>query len=753
MAVGTNIVWNTEPVIASTSGSANENGPLFLACFTAPKGPEDLRIVTNDFDSLYGNGSNFSFEKYGQPYLQARRIIGAGGRLLCRRLVHENATYGNLIIGATVTTKKVQKADENGELLYKETAATVAAKYEASMVSNGSTTIIDKTDENGEVLYKQIGGDDTEIPDSQILEDGRLEDGSVDPAKYEKLTVTVEAGDLIHETNENGEKLYILKGSTDGNKVTESEFVVTEVTKAQALMEDGKTIDPSYEPATEEVEGSAEITLYTASQSGVKDTNDIKKMLESVKEDMAMELPIDENEDGIVDKTVELYPLFAVMDNGRGNTGKRVRIDFKSIVSNTNRQAIYTMTDVENSVDITTTNFTLDPDTIFNGKSYAITKETNPQFICAFSEGGYLGFINKLNEITGRDKVELRRDDLLFGKTYKGEAIPGITMGADSVDLSYSLGLSLINGEDGADISFGTDAYNALTEEFFKPKEETDGEVVYNTDIYKIDVVADANYSMQTKANIVELAEFRKDFLFFRDLGLNLGDENGRNTQLGDGLKTYSQVYKAALNDNIVRSKFAGTYCTSYKVYDPYTQKPIHVTSIYSLVDHIVSHFLTGRHLPFAGYSITDYIEGTIDFIPKQTPNVNQKELLEAIKVNCMSFTSLTNFMIETMMTSTLVDGQLNYIQNVLAVQHVIKDIRTYCPMYRTNFTGSGDFEKYANDIYENVLLHHSSNFTQLDFVYDNEDEELSNGEFIASLIFSFNRYIQSETFNIYAED
>lgn len=753
MAVGTNIVWNTEPVIVSTSGSANDNGPLFLACFTAPKGPEDLRIVTGDFDSLYGNGINFSFEKYGQPYLQARRIIANGGRLLCRRLVHENATYGNLIIGAAVTTKKAQKTNEDGELLYKETAATVAAKYEPSMItSEGGTR--DKVDENGNKLYTLNGGDGTEISEDQIDENGRLEDGSIDPEKYTVVTETIPAGDPIQNTNEAGELLYKLIGG-DGTEVTEAQFVANVVTKTEALMEDGKTINPAYEPDTEEVKGTAEITLYASSMEGVKDINKIKKDLESIKEENpTIELPIDgDGDETFGDTTVELYPLFAVMDNGRGNTGKRVRIDFKSIVSNTNRQAIYTMTDVENSIDIITTNFTLDPDAIFNGKSYAISKETNPQFICAFSEGGYLGFINKISEITGRAKAELRKDDLLSGKTYKGEAIPGVVMGANSLDLSYSLGLSLFNGEDGdEDINFGSPAYNLMTEKFFKPDENTDGEAIYNTDIYKIDVVADANYSMQTKENIVELAEFRKDFFFFRDLGLNVGDEN-RNTQLGDGLKTYAQVEMANKNDKIVASKFAGTYCTSYNVYDPYTQKPVHVTCIYSIVDDIISHFITSRHLPFAGYTVTDYIEGTIDFVPKQTPKVNQKELLEAIKVNCLTFTSLTNFMVETMMTSTPVDGQLNYIQNVLAVQHVIKDIRTYCPMHRNAFNGSGDFEKYANDIYENVLINHSSKFAGLDFVYDNEDDELSNGEFIASLIFSFNRHIQSETFNIFAED
>lgn len=636
MAVGTNIIWSSEPVMTDNTTLGNENGPLFLACFSAPKGPEDLRIVVDGFDSLYG--TNFSFARYGQPLLQARRIISSGGRLLCKRLVPDDATYGNLIFGATVKSvdSEVQKTVD-GEKIY-----------------------LDTTKEPN-----------VEIAEKDIPEDGKP-DGVVNTTTYKPVMVQ-----------------------------------------------------------------TAEISYYATSMEDVKDTKTVEA--EVLKETLEIQ-----NTEG---ETVTMYPLFAFVDNGRGNSGKSIRIDYKTMASKTNKQAIYTLTDVENSVDIQTVNFTLNPDVVFSNKSYAISKNMHPQFISYFAQDGYTSFISKVSEITGLSTDELKAANLLNGQTYREETIEGITI-KDTVDFDFSSGLALQNGKDGIDSDADYKTwFDTASAKFFKPDETVtakDAEDIYNTDIYKIDAVADANYSLATKANIVELAEFRKDFFYYRDLGL--GND-------GLGLTTFDQIKEVVLKDEIKASKFAGSYCTSYQVTNPYTQKPIHVTCLYSLVDAIISHFTTGRHLPFAGYKITDYLEGTIDFVPKKTPKVDQKEMLENIKVNCISFTSLTDFMLETMYTSTAVDGQLNYIQNVLAVQHVIKDIRTYCPAYRSTFTGTDDADDYAASISENVLVNHVSNFESLSFVYDTEDEELSNGEFVASLTFSFNRHIQSETFYIYAED
>lgn len=91
--------------------------PLFLQLFTSDKGPENLRAVHgNDFFKLYG--STPSFKKHGQPLIQAAEIIKAGGELLCKRVVAEDATLANLVIVAKVSSEQTQKTDSAGKPLY-----------------------------------------------------------------------------------------------------------------------------------------------------------------------------------------------------------------------------------------------------------------------------------------------------------------------------------------------------------------------------------------------------------------------------------------------------------------------------------------------------------------------------------------------------------------------------------------------------------------------------------------------------------
>lgn len=95
--------WHDQSVIQTTGTVSLDNAPLFLTASSFDKGPEDLRVVRGQsFFDLYGN--NPSFEKHGQPAIQAANIINAGGSLLIKRLVAKDATLANTILVATVTS-------------------------------------------------------------------------------------------------------------------------------------------------------------------------------------------------------------------------------------------------------------------------------------------------------------------------------------------------------------------------------------------------------------------------------------------------------------------------------------------------------------------------------------------------------------------------------------------------------------------------------------------------------------------------
>lgn len=429
------------------------------------------------------------------------------------------------------------------------------------------------------------------------------------------------------------------------------------------------------------------------------------------------------------------YNLFSIVNNGRGaDSGKRVRISFNTTDSRTTQYAIYNIEDFEGSNCVERKKFTLNPNVVYNNKALGLDDSTMVQFNCSFNDDGYTQFIAKVAEASGYTEEYLSMQDLIFGKTYKNVDLEYINITEDSVDFDYEYGLELKSGSNGTDFTFGSDAYKAKTLAFFNGELTED---IYNTEVYKIDGCIDANYDIATKEAIVKLAEFRKDFFYYRDLGVNI--------------KSYDDLVE--YYSPLARSKFVGTYVLSYKVSDPATRRPIHVTSMYSMVDNINNHFVTGRHQPFAGFSITDYIEGTIDFLPKITPNVNQKDLMDELGINYASFIAQNELIVETMNTSTDVDGQLTYIPNVLAVQNVIKDIRTFCPRNRYSFNYTPDFTEYSEAIQTTVIEKHMSRFDTLSFVYTSDTGMVDAGEFEASIEFSFDKHIKNETFNIYAMD
>ena len=101
----------------STTSTVNETLPLFLCVFSADKGSENITDLTyNDFTAMYGKTADFF--KYGQPLIQAHAILKAGGRVLGKRLVAEDATLANLVIAAEVTQVEEQKTNELGQPIY-----------------------------------------------------------------------------------------------------------------------------------------------------------------------------------------------------------------------------------------------------------------------------------------------------------------------------------------------------------------------------------------------------------------------------------------------------------------------------------------------------------------------------------------------------------------------------------------------------------------------------------------------------------
>lgn len=117
MYPGTIFTIDDQSDIVSLPISETVAQPIEFMVFTADKGTEDyIYVQGNNFFEQYGN--NISFEKHGQPLLQAANVINSGGKLFCKRVVAADSKLANNGIVGTIATKEQQKVNDEGKKLY-----------------------------------------------------------------------------------------------------------------------------------------------------------------------------------------------------------------------------------------------------------------------------------------------------------------------------------------------------------------------------------------------------------------------------------------------------------------------------------------------------------------------------------------------------------------------------------------------------------------------------------------------------------
>ena len=434
-----------------------------------------------------------------------------------------------------------------------------------------------------------------------------------------------------------------------------------------------------------------------------------------------------------------IYPLVVITDNGRGDSGKRVKISPDYTLSKNLDFCMYNIEDIENTSTIETKRFTINPDIIYSNQNMSIRENLMTQFQTTYLGDSLNKYVAKLSEYSGYSADYLLTQDILFGCTVKGATMSGMQLDADGVSIDTEYGMPLQYGTNGTfgEAPFGTEAWStaacaALDDRF--------SDEIYDLDLHMIDYAMDANYPLPVKAKIRELADFREDFFYFRDMGLDIN--------------TYSDVIDITAKDEWVKSKFVGDYLTTYDVIDQYSKKQINVTMMYSLAPLMVAHTINGRSRPLAGeinnMIITEAIEGTINYAPRITPKVNQKQQLDDIRVNFANYSS-NKLVIQSLYTSQEKLGPLSYINNVLATQEVIKAIRTYCPKIRFQFQNGSDFTKYKEAVESTVLNKYISNFKSIELVYVQDEIAANQKIFKAALKCYYNNFVQSEKFDVYA--
>lgn len=467
----------------------------------------------------------------------------------------------------------------------------------------------------------------------------------------------------------------------------------------------------------------------------------------------------------------QTYALFMITDNGRGVSNKRFRISRDTTASKPVQYVRYFLEVMEGDKTLETIAFTMDPDIIEKDRNMSLKNviyQQSKQLRCVFFDQEYEAMceniatlLNWSSSTTSTTPIsltpdELRRADPLFGTDFYGNAISNLVI---NNDLNNVFGIQLEGGFNGwkktdsagnlVDTNYPLEsiqyiskvqgAFNGTPDqatEFIVPADD-----IFDFDNNRVDAVFDTNYPNAIKRSIEDLANFREDFVYFRDMGIGL-----KNTE---SIKTADQLnYK---------SRYCATYVNSYDIYDPYTRKQISITVTYDLARLFVKHFINGRARPFCGikYGVVipqeDFVSGTLNFAPKRTPNEDQRQIFDDLRINYLSFYDGTILAMNSEYTSQTEYTQLSWINNVLAVQQVIKAIRVLCPKIRYSFLDGEDLQRYKKDVNELIIDKYSGLFKSFTIEYVENSQYDSNKIIYAVLRVQFRNFIQTEVFKIIA--
>lgn len=454
---------------------------------------------------------------------------------------------------------------------------------------------------------------------------------------------------------------------------------------------------------------------------------------------------IQTNEDETVTaiKTVT-YPMFVATDNGRGVSNKAIKIVPDYSQSKDMSSIFYNVFIYDGTTSLETCICTLRPDVIFNDTLYGINKDTAVQVLFGVIPGMYDKYVKQLSELTGFTVSKLQSCDTLYMTNNKGSNMsPYITLDTDSIDFQSVYGVELKCGDNGefGDAPFGTKPYIDAAIELL---DGTYDSIIWDVDTYKIAAIFDANYPIEIKQKLAEFVAFREDGVYFRDYGVDIA--------------SYAAIvnYRNQIADHITnekKKKFIGDYYTTYEIRDPETKVRERVTMMYDFSAVMVDHFARGCFRPAAGVAnnmiLSNAIEGTINFTPRNTPSGNQKALLDDLRVNYAIFEN-GRCVVQSLYTSQDNYTELSFLNNVLAIQEVVRSIRTSCPKQRFTFVTSYDFSSYA-DAVNAVLKGFASNFAELRFEYQQDKLKAAQKIFQASIFFKFNTWAQTEEFDVYA--
>lgn len=771
--------------------STNPAAPTYMTTFASVKGPEEIKTVSgSQFYELYGTQNNILFNKYKQPLLQASMNINNGANLICKRAVLDSAKLANTTFGVVLSRNINTKIslyindDNNIYLISIPHSTALTTKDEEVYINSDKTKWVihpicfsnkylgsdNKYSDQKKYIISQVDSDIINgIP--QYKFDYRQENiynyGYIEFLdKYGKTITDKDSNTILNMLSINNDNINTYK-TTNYNITSKSlNQIFASVIGSNKFLNSQGTLTANIEnPSTE--------------------TN--KQIIDIIQNNLFME---------------GIFPLFTIFDNGRGESTKSITISLDTASSKTLNQAIYTLKviDYKTNKTLESIAFTIDPYTKNNSTGYTFDIESGVNFKSnQISAKMYYDSYDKLVSILSEDFIDpniFTTKDAIFGHELNGTSITSITdnllvyksiesnldtlVSSSTVAYYYyndtersrsGISEKLIFGSDG--VEEDQDTYNNKYKEFFNGTFDKD---VFNVDTLFPNFIFDANYDDDTKKAIQKLAAFRGDLIAYLDMGTNnLIDVNT--------IKGKVPIYESDNESTDSRYVYIrDMHCAVTSIYgdikDPYTNKQITVTATYQLSNAMVNHYITAFGKPFCGkgngITFGNYIQGTINYIPKIYPSnietIKSSELLNAINNTYITDdTIITNekqtlcdyhinygsyynglFTMDTEYTLNPTESEFSYINNVMLVNDLIQEIRKSCPSSRYNFIDEEDLEVYEKAV-TTVINAKRSKFASVKFMYVQDDNSINNKIFYAALEIVFRPFAQAEIFTITA--
>lgn len=695
MYPGTIIEYVDQSFIEPITIETVANRPLLFALFTSDKGPESFqRVYGKDFFSLYGN--EISFEKHGQPLLQAAMSINNGAELFCKRIVANDSTLAGRAIIAKIRTPLEGVTDD-----ISKPTITHYAFYPGGVNPTDAETLSESAKNYCEELFR-IKGETEDVykanPGTQL---------------YTERTCTTKVTAAVTDLCDADGKLLVDKVVHYGTSgATESAWYFTVSSTNYFVAEK----DENNNVQLEDISNEHWFTLMAVTENGRGVSTKSYDVLENSRLSKNLSFAVYDIE--VHEGLDVIETIHFSMDPSAisGTTSMSLNEQARSAIQ---FDAYQDSAQYDNMIQLIMDN---------TGKTKAeIVAE---DFVFARTRAGQtnLNWLGYMDGSTGNVEHIIKTD----------------TNSETNINLNEYTALGMIGGSNG---SFGSRPINAATyasamNAVFSIDSATNVEMypeIYNLDEHKIMAIVDANYPDTVKASLSEFVAIREDCMFLRDMGTN-------------GLNTATAITNAAsLVTN--KSKFTALYCQYYDIKDPYTYKQITVSIGYSLVRLLINQYNNGINLPLAGqkYNVTipEAIYGTLNFAPLNLPSGNQKEKFDDARLNYASYFG-DLLVLETEYTTYEKFSQFSYLNNILGIQEAIRAVRTRCPLIRYSFISGGDFDAYQADV-NAVLSNYTNNFVSLELEYLGDDTYVANKIFYAAIKVRFKDFVQTEWFKVIA--